>query len=1052
MQPIPRTRPIARFRSPPGAPPSRESTSSDTRKPGRSALSLAGLIALTAALQACGGGGDAGPAPGAASGSAQTSTATPAPAPANAPPTGAAADSAASSGSQSLLTQAGGDTEPAEAEEALRADSGASRGTEPAPTADDPPVPDSGLRRILAAGASMDVGGVTETPAPALSAIGGALRSFHVDSRLGDDRHDGRQATPDGTSRGPWRTLGRAMRAGLTAGDEVVLACGSRWREALDIPSSGTATQPLTVRSAPGCSPGQQPVIDGSVTLEPAEWQPQAGALWQARVLQPVLALHTAQGALVPAHHPNRGRDPALPASPYALLAADSPVVTVNSRSASQELRLGDDLQLPPGTRLQDGAQVRLRTNSWWMDESHISVHTGSTVRLTEATRYPAQAGWGYLLLGQAWMVDSPGEWHHDRGTGRLLAWMPDSAAPTVPLHATVLPTGVVLTGRRHVVIDGLVIRRVGTAVQADQSTGVTLRNLRIEDTAGVGVEASASDSLTLDGSALLRTGRDAVQGQTHLRAAATGLTVRNSLVRDSAVQMDGETVTSLPVTSLAALGAGDRARITGNVIVNSGYIGVRVGSDSEVSGNFVYGSCTHHDDCAGIYTWASRNTVIRDNVVVRSRGTTAGKPANERASAAQGIYLDESARGALVERNTVIDADHGIQLHVAQDSTLRANRLYGNRVSQIWLQETRNRDRPGGDLFGIVVEDNELAPVLPGSFGLLLQTRYQSTAGFGRFERNHYFDRVAPVVAAVDAGGRRQLFTAAQWRGSSGAGSVLPVDTAGRAASLSPFASLVPGGANVVPNADLQLGLAGWTHWNEAQPRGQLLLQTCEQGPCVRYVPGGSTGLVSSPNFSVIGGQWYRVTVDVAAEQDQQPVQLVLRRGGGGSNGYEPLTTQSLHFTAQRAMRRYAFLVQATQTVNARDPLTGDHGARLDIQGLVAGASVTLANPEVVPVQRVAQALVSAALVNAAGRATAAACPAPLQQAGLCGEAVLLGSQQPVQWPVSLPAHSAALLFVQPRILVDSDGDGVADTHDVCPGTPPGQAVDARGCALGQR
>ena len=30
-----------------------------------------------------------------------------------------------------------------------------------------------------------------------------------------------------------------------------------------------------------------------------------------------------------------------------------------------------------------------------------------------------------------------------------------------------------------------------------------------------------------------------------------------------------------------------------------------------------------------------------------------------------------------------------------------------------------------------------------------------------------------------------------------------------------------------------------------------------------------------------------------------------------------------------------------------------------------------------------------------------------------------------------------------------DSDGDGVADTDDLCPGTPPGSTVDADGCEI---
>lgn len=1002
---------------------------------------LALIVSL--GLQACGGGGE-GPSP------ASASTAAPAAAGATTPPTPSVAPAATPAPAPAPAPEPtpppdSPGTDPAPLPEPVPTPT-------PVPAPDAPVSPDSGVRRILSANASMEIAGVPETPAAATAPTANTTRSFHIDSRLGNDSLDGRLAQADGNGQGPWRSLARLLRSGLGPGDEVILACGSQWRETLQLPADGTASRPITVRAAAGCATGTQPTIDGSITINPGAWQVHSGAIWATRIAEPVLALHGGTGSLHIAHHPNRGHDPAQPASPYAVLPADSPTLTVDGRNASIVLQLGSDLRLPPGTRLQDGARVRLRTNSWWMDESAVADHAGGTVRLATATRYPVRAGWGYYFYGQAWMLDSPGEWHHDPSSGRLLAWLPGPAAPTAAVHATVLPTGVALRGRRFVTVDGLTVRRVGTGVLADLSNGIVLRNLRVEDTAGVGVDASASEGLTVEASTLQGTGRDAIQGNTHLQRAAHGMTVRDTLIRDSAVRMEGEVADTLPITAYAAIGAGDRAQVSNNVLVNVGYIGIRVGSDSNVSGNFVQGSCSQFDDCAGIYTWASRDTIIRDNVVVRSRGTTVGKPTGERASAAQGIYLDESARRVLVERNTVIDADHGIQLHVSQDSTLRGNLLYGNRVSQIWLQETRNRDRPGGDLFGIVVEDNELAPVLPGSAALLLQTRFQSTQGFGRFERNHYYDRISPVVAVVDAAGRRQLLAAPQWRGSVGFGSTEPVDTAGSAASISPFATAVPTGSNLVPNADLRLGLAGWSHWNESAPRGQLQQQACAQGPCLRYVAGGSPGLVSTPNFSLRAGQWYRVAVDVAAEQDGQPVQMVLRRGGGGANGYEQLTTQSLVFTAQRAMRRHVFLVQATQTVNARDPATGDLGARLDIQGLVAGASVTMANPEVVAVQLTPQAFVSTVLVNAGAAPLAAPCPAALQQAGLCADTVTVAGQQTVAWPLTLPARGAALLFVQPRALADADGDGVPDSHDTCPATPSGEATSASGCAIAQR
>jgi len=903
-----------------------------------------------------------------------------------------------------------------------------------------------GTARALGASASLALEGVPEAPpqaAPLTMPAGG--RVFHVNSQAGDDRNDGRAATaPAGTSSaaGPWKSLARVMQSDLGPGDTVVLACGSTWGETLRVPANGTAARPVLVTAPPGgCGRAPQPTIDGSITLQPADWRVHAGSTWEARVDQPVLALTSSASIWRVAHHPNRGHRAEEPSSPYLALAADSANETT--------LQIGNDLQLPAGARLQDGARVRVRTNEWWMDDVPVTAVDGRRISLGAPLRYAAQAGFGYYFVGQRWMLDSPNEWHHDPATGSLRAWMP-SGTPATPMQATVLPAGVDLANRWHVALEGMAVRRVGTGVIATTSRGVQLRNLLVEDTVGVGIEASRSQFLSIDGSSLLRTGADAIQGETHLQASASDLTLRNSVVRDSAVRMDGELASTLPVATYAAVAAGTRAVISGNVIVNSGYIGVRVSSGGNVQGNFVFGACSQFDDCGGIQIWSSRDVSIRGNTVIRSRGTTIGKPLAVRGTAAQGIYLDESTTGALVEHNTVIDADHGIQVHVSQDSTLRGNRLYANRRSQIWLQATRNRERASGDVFGIVVEDNQIAPVLPGSTGLRLESEFSSTQGFGSFNRNHYYDRAVTAVAVVSTATGARLYTAAQWRAARDVGSVLPLDPNGTAVSMTPYASYVPAGSNTVPNGSLVAGLAGWTHWNGTAPSGRLMLQACDAGPCLRYQAGGSSGLVSTPHFSVVAGQWYRISIDLAADQDGQPVQVVLRRGGGGTNGFEALSkAETVTFTTGRTMARHSVVVQATKTVNARDPATGDNGARLDVQGLLPGASVTLANVEVVPVQPLLSAFTTAAVVNAGAATVQVACPPALQQAGVCAEAVALTGQGPLSWPVSLAPRSALLLFVQPASLLDADMDGIPDSHDGCPATPAGRVVNAAGCSL---
>lgn len=912
--------------------------------------------------------------------------------------------------------------------------------------------------RILSAVASLAVDGIPEAPTPANGAIVPASggRSYYVDSANGDDRNDGSAASAGAAGIGPWKSLSRVMTSNLGPGDALVLACGSTWNETLRLPASGTANQPVAVTApAGGCT--SPPTIDGSVLVEPSAWTPHSGNIYKTALATPPLQLFVTSGVMTEAHHPNRGHQTTDPASPYLALATDGNVQTYNGRPGSTTITAGTDLQVPASANLAAGARLRLRTNSWVLDESLISqvstTTTGTTLMLATPTRYPATAGWGYLLLGQLWMLDSAGEWAHDVQAGQLYAWMPDSNPPTAALRATLLAVGVDLSARENVVINGLLVRRVGTGIAMRGSKGVQVRNSVIADTASKGVDAAISTNATLDSNTLVRTGSDAISGQDDSTEPAQGMTVRNNIIRDSGVLMLGDTVLSLPISSRAALRAGARAVVTGNTVVNAGYLGIWPGANSQVEDNFVFGACTVLDDCAGIYTSnADNNSQIRRNTVIHSRGALQGKPAAVRYSQAQGIYLDESATGVLVEDNTLIDADNGIQVHVSARNVIRGNRLFGNRASQIWLQETRNRDNVNGDVFANVVQGNLIAAAAPGAVALRLQTVFASTAAFGSFDGNRYFDRASATVARVTTSAGTKDYSLTTWQQSRDVGSTQAVDSTAFAVSRTLFASFAVSSGNVVSNTSLQQNSAGWSHWNQTPPAGNMIRETCPAGMCLRYVAGGSPGMMTSPNFSVVQGQWYRITIDLATEQDAQAVQLLVRRGGGGTNGYESLSSKSLTVTANRAWARYSAVFQATKTVNARDPVTGDLGARVDIQGIETGKSVSLANLELVTIEPSPLATTSGALINVGGSTINVACPFVSSQPALCNTFRTLADDQPVAWPVAVPARSAAIIYAQDPVLVDTDGDGIADAQDTCPATTAGAAVNTAGCPFTPR
>jgi parallel beta-helix repeat protein len=828
----------------------------------------------------------------------------------------------------------------------------------------------------------------------------------------------------------------------------------------LTLPQSGTATRPIVVGTPTGgCT--NKPVIDGSASLPASSWSLYKGNIYQATLASTPLQLTSEASAATssapassppnwsPAHHPNRGYLAVNPTSPYLTTAADSDISVIKGQQVSTTVISGGDLTLPAGASLI-GAGVHIRTYSWWMDESTIAAVNGTRLTLAEPTWYPLGAGWGYYFTGKQWMVDSEGEWFHDAAAQRLYAYMPGGKPPGATVRATVLAVGIDLKDRSYVTVENIVVRRVGTGVDMRASTASVARNSSFEDIHNFGADVTASFNALVEANAFTRIGLDAISGWRHNVGWSMDLVARNNVIRDAGVLMNGEEVLSQPRLAMAAILGGERSTISGNTILNAGYIGILVRKSSVIEKNFVYGACTVLDDCAGIYIqYANDNAIVRGNTVVHTRGALLGKPASWAYTQGQGIYLDESASGVLVEDNTVMDADNGILLHVASNNTVRNNRLYGNRLSQIWMQATRNTENPAGDVYGNRILGNLIAPVAPGSVGIFLQTVFASTSSFGTIDGNRYLDRTSPTAVLRSSSAGTLAYTFTDWQ--SARASDLPAgrDASGSATSVTRYAGYRVAGPSLVSNGALASNAAGWSTWNQTAPLGQIVREACPAGSCLRYVGGGSVGLISAPNFSIVGGQWYRLSIDLATAQEGQIVNLKVRRGGGGNNGYEDLSDRNLSVAAGRSWKRYSMVFQGTLSVNAHDPVTGDLGARIDIEPVEASKTLSLANVELVPITPEAAAQVSGTFVNAGAAVRSWTCPFASSQPSLCSKFRRLADDAPVVWPMNVAAQSAEILYAQEPTLLDSDGDGIADVQDSCPATPAGVAVNAGGCPL---
>jgi parallel beta-helix repeat protein len=753
------------------------------------------------------------------------------------------------------------------------------------------------------------------------------------------------------------------------------------------------------------------------------------------------------------AHHPNRGYDPQKPDSLYYAIAENADQIGLAyGTTGSSYLTTGLDLAASVHPAITAGTGVRIRTNAWTINDRKIAAVSGTRLYFDSPTTYPIKKDWGYFLYGQRWMLDEPGEWHYDPATKTVHVWMADSAAPGNRVSIGQRALGIEASNLSHIRIDGLAIQNVDTGIRLQKATDIVMRNMSISDTLGLGIDAPLSTDSGVENSQITRTTGDAIStGGSAIRFHAY-----DNLIMDSSIQSRNGLLTGLPGPAKAAIQAGRSAIIRGNRIYGAGYIGIWPLGNSLISDNHIENTCLVLDDCGAIDMGGqNNNSTIENNTMLHVVGGLPGKPANIRTQA-QGIYLDDLTSGVTVRGNTVVDADNGIQIHNAANNRIENNTLYGNRRHHIWLQEGSKVVSSEGDIHDNLVLGNRFfstsaTPAIRQETSL----PKTNTDRFANYDSNLYFTFLWPNISSESWPGGAALYTLPEWQAA--------VTSTGLPRNLDPTASEVNGaslgyatfrilGGNIVPNGNLSSGTTGWRYWNQTAPYGQMVLEACTPASqCLRYTAGASESLLHSPNFSVQQDQWYKISFDIKTGTEGQTVYVVTRRGGGGSNGYESLMGASFKLAGSANLQRYSYLFKAVKTVNAQDPVTLDLGARVDFQGILPGQTVSVANLEIVPISAVDATLRSHILINPTGETLNLDCPDGTD-APSCSEYVRFTDSQSITWPYAVPPHGSEIIYSRDSSLTDGDGDGIPDYQDICNSTPALQAVNAAGCALGQR
>lgn len=760
------------------------------------------------------------------------------------------------------------------------------------------------------------------------------------------------------------------------------------------------------------------------------------------------------------AHHPNRGYNPLKPDSAFLAVADNADRVTLtNGTLGSSYLSTGADLTGTSAPAITAGTGIRVRTNAWTISDRKVTSVSGNRLYFDSPTTYPVEKDWGYILYGQRWMLDQPGEWHYDAATKMLSIWMPDGSAPGTRVSVAENSVGIEASLSSNLRIDGIAIQNVGTGIRMIRGNNIVVRNVDIFDTLGMGLEAPYSIDSSIENSQFVRTAGDAISAA-HSGGSSAGFRAHGNVIFDNGIAGGRANVTGLPGPSRAAIEAGRNASVKDNRIYGANYIGIWALGGSHISGNYVQQACVILDDCSAIYTSGQNNNgLIENNIIVDILGGLPGKP-DIYPSQAQGIYLDELSSGITVRGNTVVNASNGIQLHNAANNLIEGNTLYNSRRHHVWLQERTNRIDVDGDVFGNQVSGNRFFSTFvtdwsTSAVGQWTVLPKDNTHRFAAYDQNLYFTLLSPVMSFEHWPTAYSTYSLKEWREAK--------DTSGVPRNLDPHATEVSHaslgtttftitGANQVPNGNLISGTLGWMPWNKTPPFGQMALESCTPASrCLRYLAGASESLLSSPNFSVQANQWYRVSFDLKTFVDGQPVPVLVRRGGGGTNGYESLMGAAARVIGSTSWKRFTFTFKATKTIFANDPATQDLGARIDFTGLMPGQGISLTNLELVAFNPTSQApLRTHILLNPTSNAIDKSCPDG-NNAVACSEYLRFSDGQPVVWPHPLPPNGSEIVYSRDAGLVDGDRDGIPDFQDACKTTQPASSVNAAGCALGQ-
>lgn len=319
---------------------------------------------------------------------------------------------------------------------------------------------------------------------------------------------------------------------------------------------------------------------------------------------------------------------------------------------------MGPQFAVPPGKAAAWSREHGLWAAGYWAWDwffetapvSAIDAKQGLVTLFPLKFLDPVRPGLRYFIYNALSELDAPGEYVVDWQTRRLIIWPYDDDLTRNPIEIASAEHLLDMRGVKHVRIEGIAFENTrGDAVQIKDSSDIAIEDCLVANVGGNGIHVEGGQDVRIVRSVIADTGEGGVILSGGDRAA---LTAARHAVRDSVFVRFGHLARTLrPAIKISGVGQ----IVEGSYFFDASHIAIIFsGNDHRITGNEITRVMLETSDAGAIYAgrdWTARGTIVAENylhdIVAMPGMSVDGKPYE-----VKGVYLDDLFSGTTVRRN----------------------------------------------------------------------------------------------------------------------------------------------------------------------------------------------------------------------------------------------------------------------------------------------------------------------------------------------------------------------------------------------------------------